>query len=306
MDEGGYWALVARAWGDVDGGALAVALADGEAPPAAVLEDRYRQLVPALVSRLGALPLEEARSAIERHRSCVRALDGDGVRDVAGAWMYDLDGDALAVVPLLGEAFFRRVVTAPGAAAVLARAAGLGAVGGWRPLAGPVRERWRSSLLSAIPDIFADVPYPGDADVVSGDWPTTEECRYFCGKDWRAIDRSALHRRYADISFVTPRGLQYLLPAFLLAALEDIDGSRVCGASIASQLLFKLSHGYMRSCVRLLAPGQRQVLADALRLEYENWQRGPLSDHDGDLRLALDQLDSSKPSPRRPKKRSRS
>ena len=152
---------------------------------------------------------------------------------------------------------------------------------------------------------FADVPYPGDADVTSGDWPTAEECRYFCGKDWRAIDRSTLYSRYADLSFFSAGGLHYLLPAFMLAVLEDPgEGHRQPGGNlIAETLLFQLSHGYMRRCIALLSLDQRRVLGDVLRLHYEYWHLGPLAEPNPDLRLALDQLDPSKPSPRRPHRR---
>ncbi|MEO7729688.1 MAG: hypothetical protein ABIY55_01860 [Kofleriaceae bacterium] len=304
MDEGGYWGLIEGAWQQqVDGGAISATLAGGGSPGPAALESVLGLVVREVVARLEALPVDDARSAVEHHRTSVRALDRERIPGVVGTWMYDLDGCALAVVPLLGESFFRRVVVDPESAAVIRGAPGLGTIGGWRALAGPVRARWRAALIAEIPGHFAEVEYPGDADVTSSDWPTTEDCRYFCGKDWRTLDRSALYRRYADISFVTPRGLQYLLPAFLLAALEDVDGSRTCGDSIAHQLLFKLSHGYMRRCVALLSDGQRQVLTDVLRLEYENSQHGPFADHDDDLALAVAQLDVSRSSPRRPRRR---
>jgi hypothetical protein len=304
MEDAGYWGLIDEAWRQVDGGAVVAALGQGGAPPVAELERRFGDLLVVLGARIAGLPLDGARAMIARHRDAIRALDRERTEDVVGAWIYG-DGDGIAVVPLLGERFAGRVADDPTAAAVLAPARGLERYGGWHALARPVRERWRAALLGAIPDRFAGVAYPGDADVTSGDWATTEECRYFCGKDWRVLDRAALHRRGSDLHFVTPRGLHYLLPAFLMAALEDIDGSRTAGLPIVETLLFKLSHGYMRKTIALFSIGQREVLGDVLRLHGEHWRHGPLAEPDADLALALEQLDPGAPAPRRPKKKRR-
>jgi hypothetical protein len=297
-----FQALIASTWARVDGGAIAATLGAGAVPDADALGSGFRRFVDELVAALAEMSVAEARSAIERHRDLVRALDRDRVPAAAGTWMYDRDDDTIAVVPLLGEAFHRRVVADPAAAAALERGAGLAEIGGWHPLARPVRARWRAELLAEIPGRFADVPYPGDDAVASGDWPTTEECRYFCGKDWRTLDRAAMYPRHADTSFLAPQGLHYLLPAFLMAALEDVDGSRACGDTIFNQLLFSLGHGYMRACIAMMSVGQREVLGEALRLEYDGWQDGPFAEPDDDLALALAQLDPSTPSPRRPKR----
>jgi hypothetical protein len=306
MEESAYWRLVQDAWHEVDGGALVAALGRGEGPEAAALEAGFDRLVPALAARLEGLALDDAWAAIERHRRCARALDDSAIAAAAGVWMYDAPdrhGEALSVLDLLGEAFYRRVSADPAAASALAGAAGLGATGGWRRLAGPVRERWRAALLAEIPAAFAEVPYPGDEAVSSGDWPTTEECRYFCGQDWRTVDRRTLHRRYADLGFFTAPGVHYLLPAFLMAPLEDPDGDLVAGLAIAEQLVFAISSGYLRRVMALLSARQRDVLADVLRFELDGGRDGPLAEPDDDLALALDVLDLDTPTPRRPRRR---
>lgn len=300
MDERRYWELIEGAWQEVDGGTTLAALSRNEPPTE--IEDRFRMFLASMIARLAAIPLDDARSVLGYHRASIRALDREQILNVVGWWKYDHDGEASALVPLLGEAFYRRVVASPDAAASLARASGLAALGGWRTLAEPVLARWRAELLAFIPVCFSDVPYPGDAEVTSGDWPTAQECRYFCGKDWREIDRSTLYRRYADLSFFSPRGLQYLLPAFLLAVLEDPGDSQPGGILILETLLFKLSYGHMRRCIALLSLEQRRVLGDVLRLRYEHWHFGPLAESNADLALALAQLDPLQPSPRRPQK----
>lgn len=305
MEEERYWSLIAGAWSRVDGGELVATLARSEPPAAGAGEivDRFRELVATIVALVGALSVEDARGMLARHRSCVQQLDREAIASAIGRWwIYDPTDEPLAVIDLFGEQFFRRVTSAPAAAGLLAGADGLATLGGWGVLARPVRARWRSAMLDEIPAQFAEVAYPGDSDVTSGDWATTQECRYFCGKDWRALDRSALHRRHADISFVSPRGLHYLLPAFLMAALEDETRDAVCGVAITESLLGKLSHGYMRACVSLMSVGQRACLADVLQFAHEHWEYGPLAGPDRALDVALAQLDS-RTATRRPRRR---
>lgn len=136
MDERGYWGLIAGAWQEVDGGATFAALSQNE--PLIEIEDRFRKLLAGMIARLAALPLDDARSAIDHHHACIRALARGQIMNAAGWWKYDRDGDAIALVPLLGETFYRRVVASPDAVATLARASGLAALGGWQALAEPV------------------------------------------------------------------------------------------------------------------------------------------------------------------------
>ena len=136
MDEGRYWDLIEDAWQRVDGGAVGAKLGVDGSPKGAALESMLARVVREVVARLEALPVDDARSAVEHHRTSVRALDRERIPGVVGTWMYDLDGCALAVVPLLGESFFRRVVADPESAAVIRGAPGLGTIGGWRALAG--------------------------------------------------------------------------------------------------------------------------------------------------------------------------
>jgi hypothetical protein len=169
-------AQIDRTWQAVDGSALIDALGRGEAPGAPAIEDGYRRFTPTFGAVLAALPIDAARAAIEAHRARIRALNSRDVASASGIWMYRIDDEGVSVVPLLGEAFYQRVLATPAAAAVLERAATLGEVGGWRGFARPVRERWRAALATQIAQAFADVPYPGDREVTSSDWATTEEC----------------------------------------------------------------------------------------------------------------------------------
>ena len=293
MDDGRYLGILEEAW----------RTAGVSSPDVGARATAYARFVPALQARLDAMSLEDARGFVEHHRAQVRRLDRDAVASAVAGWMYDRDGDAVAVVALLGAGFHDDVVADPARTAALAPHAHLERLGGWRWIQAPVRARWRDAIHAAIPDAFAGVAYPGDDLVCSGDWPTQEECRYFCGKDWRTLSHAVLYRRASDLSFFAPAGLHYLLPAFLQASLEDLDGARTAGISIADTLLFKLSYGYMRKALARFTDVQRALLADVMRVHHLDWQRGPFALPDADLELALEQLDPSRPSPRRPQRR---
>jgi hypothetical protein len=118
--------------------------------------------------------------------------------------------------------------------------------------------------------------------------------RFFCGKDWRTLHRAALHRRYADMSFVGARGLHYLLPAFLLAALDDLDRQFTAGVPIAESLRFKLTRGDAQRTIVLLSPAQRAAVAGVLRIDSERWADSPFLGNDLELADALAALDLDK------------
>lgn len=111
-----------------------------------------------MIARLAALPLDDARSVIDHHHACIRALARDPIMNAACWWKYDRDGDAIALaplLPLLDETFYRRVVASPDAVATLARASGLAALGGWSALAEP-----NSDLGLALDQLDASKPSP--------------------------------------------------------------------------------------------------------------------------------------------------
>ncbi len=73
-----------------------------------------------------------------------------------------------------------------------------------------------------IEEAFVGVPYPGDADITHvSDEEGTRLRKSFQGKHWKEIPRDVLRYHHDNLAFFTPRGLQYYLPAYLFAALDD-------------------------------------------------------------------------------------
>lgn len=97
-----------------------------------------------------------------------------------------------------------------------------------------------SELVAAISAAFADVPYPGDDDLVSGDVSYDREYRSvaqaFRGKDWRELSLDFVFVHKDDLPFLSPAALRYFLPAYLLACLQHADELDTAPANVALNL----------------------------------------------------------------------
>jgi hypothetical protein len=70
---------------------------------------------------------------------------------------------------------------------------------------------------------FVNASYPGDDQLVyDASYPDVAETRdAFKGRDWRDLDVSFLRRNAEALSFLTPEGLRYYLPAFMIASMLE-------------------------------------------------------------------------------------
>lgn len=78
-------------------------------------------------------------------------------------------------------------------------------------------------LKRQIEEAFKDIPYPGDREMAEDpdDWECVELMNAFKGKHWRELDSEALRRNHD--TFLSIAGLQYYFPAYLTAALDDLE-----------------------------------------------------------------------------------
>jgi hypothetical protein len=95
----------------------------------------------------------------------------------------------------------------------------------------PVR---RAQIRQAILSAFADVPYPGDKAIAysSTAWDGIAINHDFKGYHWRELPRGLLAFYHDVLSFLSVEGLHFFLPAYLLAALEDLHDIRTSVAWI--------------------------------------------------------------------------
>lgn len=75
---------------------------------------------------------------------------------------------------------------------------------------------------------FADVPYPGDKAIAysSTAWDGIAINHDFKGYHWRDLPRGLLAFHHDVLSFLSVEGLHFFLPAYLVAALEDLHDIR--------------------------------------------------------------------------------
>lgn len=277
MEPGRYWHVIEAAWDRVDRGRLCAALL-AQPPAATEILDKFARFLAELGRELDRMPLTVARVWLGVHHAHGIAMDRDDVRTAVDQWGGDWDGsyEFESVIALFGSRFFDAVSADASAASPLAESLRSGrrrraddvGMRGWSPLVASVKLRWRGELVREVTDAFAEVADPGDDDVTSADWATTEECRHFRGKHWRTLSPQDFYRRSADLFFFTPRGFQFLLPGFLLASLSHPEGW-----AHAEKLLFLFGGDadadFVHKRLALLTAGQRAVLGSALAYHYE-------------------------------------
>lgn len=80
-------------------------------------------------------------------------------------------------------------------------------------------------LRRQIEDAFADVPQPDEGRIAyaSDAWEAPELIRDFRGQHWKDIPVKRIRQHAAHLSLLSPEALPYYLPAYLLAALTDLD-----------------------------------------------------------------------------------
>lgn len=81
------------------------------------------------------------------------------------------------------------------------------------------------ALQQEIEAAFADVSYPGDDRIAYSniDWDGAQLAATFKGKHWKELTPHDLH--WHEMTFLSREGLQFYLPAYLLASLEGYDGT---------------------------------------------------------------------------------
>lgn len=85
----------------------------------------------------------------------------------------------------------------------------------------------QAQLVQEIRSVFSNTPYPGDDNLLYGPGQDDEdaECALeFRGVDWKTIHPKLLAYNSASLSFLSPAGFRYFLPAYLVAWLSGARG----------------------------------------------------------------------------------
>jgi hypothetical protein len=135
-----------------------------------------------------------------------------------------------------------------------------------------------------IRDAFPSHKYPGDWNIVYDNTSHHLECedirKAFQGKLWDTIDAEfLLSWHQSDLTFMSPRGFRYYLPAYLITAL-DYEGADMIPFNVMSSLTFweddnERMREHKKERIALLSDRQHQaVLAflEFMRDEYpDEW-----------------------------------
>lgn len=100
----------------------------------------------------------------------------------------------------------------------------------------------RSEIRAAIERAFADLPLPKEEEIVVGDDPDSIQITDdFGGCRWREITLDKLLYHREAFCFMTDTGIQYYLPAYLVASLDYYEQSDL----IPDHVIYNLSpHEY--------------------------------------------------------------
>lgn len=126
-----------------------------------------------------------------------------------------------------------------------------------------------------IIEAFAETPRVRGGGIGSvGDPESDDLAKYFTGKSWRGHSAKQLREHASALSFFTPEGFRYFLPAFMLAELDDPVAADV----IAQSILFHLCKADGREDrARILAVNEREAVArffDECKLRYKDAEFG--------------------------------
>lgn len=162
----------------------------------------------------------------------------------------------------------------------------------------PSQDLTAEIVRGAIEQAFADVPYPGDDHIVTrGEFMDLERDdveRAFKGKHWRevlAYPVEFLRYHNSALSFFTPEGYHFYLPAYLIATAENYAQVDV----VSDAVVFSLksdgrtpeSLAFYQERMKMLTSAQRKAIKSFL--EFLRGQH-PGDDPLGDIDKALASL----------------
>lgn len=132
----------------------------------------------------------------------------------------------------------------------------------------------RAALRERVIQAFREAPYPGDNNLIRNpDAPFMDDyaqiIKHCTGRSWTECDREAIVNNDVNLPFFSPEALAYYLPAFMLVALDEPEGSET------DKIVFSLMPpapddaertSYFQRMVSRFTPEQREVIRDFLEM----------------------------------------
>jgi len=127
-----------------------------------------------------------------------------------------------------------------------------------------------AALGERIRAVFADVPMPERDAIAHHQCCECETLRAtFAGRHWSTFDASLLEANYDQLPLLSPEGLAFYLPAYLLHALATLSApDNVTDYTVwhLAPTHDEIDPAYYRARLRALTPEQFAVVADFIEL----------------------------------------
>jgi hypothetical protein len=87
----------------------------------------------------------------------------------------------------------------------------------------------RVELVQQIENAFADIPYPGDNNLIKKPehWESWKIPKVLKGKHWKDVSSEEIFELRFNLSHFTLEAFQFYLPAYLIASLNVTSGGEI-------------------------------------------------------------------------------
>jgi hypothetical protein len=122
-----------------------------------------------------------------------------------------------------------------------------------------------SDLRLRIDEAFGEMPYPGDEHIVACNcWECADIKSALKGRHWRDLSFESLDHRWEALTFLSPEGFRFYLPAFMIILIMDYDRADMIDIVVIGRLTLP--------CASDCEPTHQQRFAEYYRSgEAEHW-----------------------------------
>ncbi|HVR97723.1 MAG TPA: DUF6714 family protein [Thermoanaerobaculia bacterium] len=128
-----------------------------------------------------------------------------------------------------------------------------------------------AGLLRRLEEAFGDLPKPVESELVFDNSGYHLECnqvkKMFGGRHWNSFSVQEIQFESDALSFFSPQGFRFYLPAFIRAAVLAYEEADLIPVAIVGKLISPEDMAlasYFRERVDVLSPDQKQVVNEFL------------------------------------------
>src|SRR5262245_30595198 len=118
----------------------------------------------------------------------------------------------------------------------------------------------KSELIATIKRAWVDTPRPPEGSIATSPDKYDDRAeleQVLRGQQWRAVPSETLFELRMELPALTPAGLRYFLPAFLLASLEEGDEGKEIRFSLLSHFQVSVRNGTLSKELANFSDGEQ-------------------------------------------------